>query len=256
MDVLNSFQEYLNSLLLYIQLTDLPNREEEMATIIKTEKLKKSYKMGKLQVHALNGVDLEIEEGEFAAILGPSGSGKSTLLNMLGALDKPTSGTIEIDQIDLFELGDKQLSVLRRRIGFVFQFFNLIDRLTATENVALPLAIENVNKKKRHKIAEELLQTVGLGKRTQHKPNELSGGECQRVAIARALINKPHFLLMDEPTGNIDSKTAKDLMRLITQLNEEKNVTIVMVTHDTKIATSAHRILHLLDGKILSKGDY
>ena len=227
-----------------------------MATILKTEKLEKSYKMGKLQVHALNGVDIEIEKGEFAAILGPSGSGKSTLLNMLGALDRPTSGRIEIDQIDISKLDDKQLSVLRRRIGFVFQFFNLIDRLNATENVALPLAIENINKKKRQKIAEELLQIVGLGKRTQHKPSELSGGECQRVAIARALINKPHFLLMDEPTGNIDSKTAKDLMRLITQLNEEKDVTIVMVTHDTKIARSAHRILHLLDGKIVSKGDY
>lgn len=227
-----------------------------MTTILKTENLSKSYTMGKLQVHALNGVNLQIEEGEFAAILGPSGSGKSTLLNMLGALDKPTSGKVEIDQIDISTLGDRQLSILRRKIGFVFQFFNLIERLNAVENVGLPLAIENINKKKRKKLAEDLLETVGLGKRIQHKPNELSGGECQRVAIARALINEPHFLLMDEPTGNIDSKTAKDLMRLVTQLNKERNVTIVMVTHDTKIAKSAHRILHLLDGKIVSKGDY
>ena len=209
--------------------------------------------MGKLTVIALNGVDIAIREGEFVSILGPSGSGKSTLLNMLGALDKPTSGIIKINDIDLSKLGGNQISLLQRRIGIVFQFFNLIDRLNATENVELPLAIENVKKKTRKKLAEELLELVGLGKRLKHKPNELSGGERQRVAIARALINNPHFLLLDEPTGNIDSKNANDLMKLICKINTERKVTIVMVTHDTKIAEYANRILYLLDGKIVKK---
>jgi len=209
-----------------------------------------------LPVIALNGVDIAIKEGEFVSILGPSGSGKSTLLNMLGALDKPTSGIIKIDNVDLSKLSDNQVSLLQRRIGIVFQFFNLIDRLNATENVELPLAIENVKKQTRQQLAEDLLEAVGLGKRLKHKPNELSGGESQRVAIARALINNPHFLLLDEPTGNIDSKNANDLMKLICKINTERNVTILMVTHDNKIAEYAHRILYLLDGKIVNKGDY
>lgn len=209
-----------------------------------------------MPVIALNGVDVAIKEGEFVSILGPSGSGKSTLLNMLGALDRPTSGIIKIDNVDLSKLSDNQISLLQRRIGIVFQFFNLIDRLNATENVELPLAIENVKKQTRQRLAEELLDAVGLGKRLKHKPNELSGGESQRVAIARALINNPHFLLLDEPTGNIDSKNANDLMKLICKINTERNVTILMVTHDNKIAEYAHRILYLLDGRIVNKGDY
>ena len=209
-----------------------------------------------MPVIALNGVDIAIKEGEFVSILGPSGSGKSTLLNMLGALDRPTSGIIKIDNVDLSKLSDNQISLLQRRIGIVFQFFNLIDRLNATENVELPLAIENVKKQTRLRLAEDLLETVGLGKRLKHKPNELSGGESQRVAIARALINNPHFLLLDEPTGNIDSKNANDLMKLICKINTERNVTILMVTHDNKIAEYAHRILYLLDGRIVNKGDY
>ena len=209
-----------------------------------------------MPVIALNGVDIAIKEGEFVSILGPSGSGKSTLLNMLGALDRPTSGIIKIDNVDLSKLSDNQISLLQRRIGIVFQFFNLIDRLNATENVELPLAIENVKKQTRQRLAEDLLEAVGLGKRLKHKPNELSGGESQRVAIARALINNPHFLLLDEPTGNIDSKNANDLMKLICKINTERNVTILMVTHDNKIAEYAHRILYLLDGKIVNKGDY
>lgn len=209
-----------------------------------------------MPVIALNGVDVAIKEGEFVSILGPSGSGKSTLLNMLGALDRPTSGIIKIDNVDLSKLSDNQISLLQRRIGIVFQFFNLIDRLNATENVELPLAIENVKKQTRQRLAEDLLETVGLGKRLKHKPNELSGGESQRVAIARALINNPHFLLLDEPTGNIDSKNANDLMKLICKINTERNVTILMVTHDNKIAEYAHRILYLLDGRIVNKGDY
>ena len=218
-----------------------------MKNILVTEKLIKSYKLGKLPVLALNGVDLSIKQGEFVSVLGPSGSGKSTLLNMLGALDRPTSGKIFIDNVDLSKLSDREISLLQRRIGIVFQFFNLIERLNATENVELPLAIENVKKQNRKKLAEELLNLVGLGKRLKHKPNELSGGESQRVAIARALINNPHFLLLDEPTGNIDSKNAHALMKLICKINQERNVTIVMVTHDTKIAQYSDRILYLLD---------
>ncbi len=155
--------------------------------------------------------------------------------------------------MDLSKLSDNQISLLQRRIGIVFQFFNLIDRLNATENVALPLAIENVKKQTRQKLAEELLIAVGLGKRLKHKPNELSGGESQGVAIARALINNPHFLLLDEPTGNIDSKNANDLMKLICKINTERKVTILMVTHDNKIAEYAHRTLYLLDGRIVNK---
>jgi putative ABC transport system ATP-binding protein len=207
--------------------------------------------LGKFPVIALNGVDLQVEAGEFVAILGPSGSGKSTLLNMLGALDRPTSGVVRIDETDVSGLGDNQLSLLRRKIGVVFQFFNLIERLDATENVELPLSISNIRKKERKRRATELLETVGLGNRARHKPNELSGGERQRVAIARALVNDPRFLLMDEPTGNIDSKNARDIMRLVSDLNNERKVTTVMVTHDRVTAKFAHRVLHLLDGRIV-----
>ena len=215
--------------------------------------LKKSYMLGKVYVTALNGVDLQVETGEFVAILGPSGSGKSTLLNMLGALDRPTSGVVRIDQTDVSILGDDQLSLLRRRVGIVFQFFNLIERLDATENVELPMAISNIGKRERTKRATKLLEIVGLENRTRHKPNELSGGERQRVAIARALVNNPCFLLMDEPTGNIDSKNARDLMQLVSDLNIERRVTTVMVTHDRVTAKFAHRTLHLVDGRIVDK---
>jgi putative ABC transport system ATP-binding protein len=218
--------------------------------IVEAVDLKKTYMLGKIPVEALRGVNLKIESGEFLAILGPSGSGKSTLLNLIGALDKPTSGTLLIDGVDVSTLRDNQLSDLRRRVGFVFQFFNLIPRFTARDNVELSLSIAGVGKSEREKRAEELLDTVGLSDRITHKPAELSGGQQQRVAIARALANNPKFLLMDEPTGNIDSKTAREIMRLVKKLNVEKGVTIIMVTHDQHLAKEAKRAVQMFDGVI------
>jgi putative ABC transport system ATP-binding protein len=221
--------------------------------IVETVDLKKTYLLGKVPVNALGGVNLKVEKGEFIAILGPSGSGKSTLLNMIGALDKPTQGKVLINGIDASTLNDNQLADLRQSIGFVFQFFNLIPRLSARGNVELTLSIAGQGKAERRKRAEELLETVGLKERMNHKPSELSGGERQRVAIARALANNPRFLLMDEPTGNIDSKTAKEIIGLIKQLNEDKGVTIIMITHDQHLATQAKKIVKMLDGTIIKE---
>jgi len=209
--------------------------------------------LGKVPVNALRGVDLKVENGDFLAILGPSGSGKSTLLNLIGALDKPTEGKMVIEDVDISTLSDNQLADLRRRIGFVFQFFNLIPRFTARENVELPMAIAGLSKAERRKRTEDLLETVGLTDRMNHKPTELSGGEQQRVAIARALANNPKFLLMDEPTGNIDSKTASEIIDLTKRLNEEKAVTIVMVTHDQRLAGQSKRIVQMFDGLIVQE---
>ena len=209
--------------------------------------------LGNIPVHALQGVNLRIEQGDFVTILGPSGSGKSTLLNMIGVLDKPTEGKVLIEGVDISNLSDNGLADLRRRIGFVFQFFNLIPRLTACKNVELPMSVSNVNRSERRKRAEELLETVGLKERLNHKPAELSGGERQRVAIARALANQPKFLLMDEPTGNIDSKTAFEIIELIKKLNEEKGVTIIVVTHDKNIAKHTKRTVQMLDGLIVDE---
>jgi putative ABC transport system ATP-binding protein len=223
--------------------------------IVETADLRKTYILGKVPVNALCGVNLKVEKGDFIAILGPSGSGKSTLLNMIGALDKPTEGKVLINGVDVSTLNDNQLADLRRSIGFVFQFFNLIPRLSARGNVELTLAIADLGKTERRKRAEELLETVGLKERMNHKPAELSGGERQRVAIARALANNPAFLLMDEPTGNIDSKTAKEIMGLVKQLNEDKGVTIIIITHDQHLATQAKRIVKMLDGTIIKEID-
>jgi putative ABC transport system ATP-binding protein len=208
--------------------------------------------LGKIPVEALRGVNLKVESGDFLAILGPSGSGKSTMLNLVGALDKPTAGTLLIDGVEVSTLNDNQLADLRRRVGFVFQFFNLIPRFTARDNVELSMSIADIGKAERKKRAEELLETVGLKDRMNHKPAELSGGQQQRVAIARALANNPRFLLLDEPTGNIDSKTASEVMRLIKRLNEEKGVTIIMVTHDQRLAREAKRVVQMFDGVITS----
>jgi len=221
--------------------------------IVETADLKKTYILGKVPVNALRGVNLKVEKGDFLAILGPSGSGKSTLLNMIGALDKPTEGKVFIDGVDVSTLNDNQLADLRRSIGFVFQFFNLIPRLNAIGNVELPMAVSGLGKNERRKHAEELLETVGLKERMKHKPAELSGGERQRVAIARALANNPRFLLMDEPTGNIDSKTAKEIMGLVKRLNEDEGVTIIMITHDQQLASQATRIVKMLDGSIIKE---
>jgi len=223
--------------------------------VVETADLKKTYILGKVPVNALQGVNLKVEKGDFLAILGPSGSGKSTLLNMIGALDKPTEGKVFIDGVDVSTLNDNQLADLRRNIGFVFQFFNLIPRLNARGNVELPMAISDLGKNERRRRAEELLETVGLKERVDHKPAELSGGERQRVAIARALANNPRFLLMDEPTGNIDSKTAKEIIRLVKRLNEEKGVTIIIITHDQQLASQAKRIVKMLDGTIVKEID-
>jgi putative ABC transport system ATP-binding protein len=231
---------------------DKKMEDMSMVPIVEAVDLKKTYMLGKIPVEALRGVNLQVEGGEFLAILGPSGSGKSTLLNLIGALDKPTEGKMLIDGVDVSTLNDNQLADLRRRVGFVFQFFNLIPRFTARDNVELSMSIASMSREERRKHAEELLETVGLKDRMNHKPAELSGGEQQRVAIARALANNPRFLLMDEPTGNIDSKTASEIMRLIKRLNEEKGVTIIMVTHDQRLAREAKRVVQMFDGVITS----
>lgn len=224
-----------------------------MATIVEAVNLKKTYQLGKVPVEALRGVNLKVESGDFLAVLGPSGSGKSTLMNLIGALDKPTAGKMLIEGVDISTLNDNQLADLRRRIGFVFQFFNLIPRLTARGNVELSMAIANKEKAERRKHAEKLLEMVGLKERMNHKPAELSGGEQQRVAIARALGNSPRFLLMDEPTGNIDSKTAGEVIGLVKRLNEEEGVTTIMVTHDQRLAMQAKRTVQMFDGLIVQE---
>jgi len=222
-----------------------------MNDIVEAIDLKKTYMLGKVPVEALRGVNLKVEKGDFVAVLGPSGSGKSTLLNLIGALDKPTSGTLLINGVDVSKLNDSQLADLRLKVGFVFQFFNLIPRFVAIDNVELSMSIANVSRSERRKRAMELLETVGLRDRIKHKPAELSGGQQQRVAIARALANNPRFLLLDEPTGNIDSKTAHEVMDIIKKLNA-KGVTIILVTHDQHLAREAKRTVQMLDGKIIA----
>lgn len=224
-----------------------------MTAIVEAVDLKKTYTVGKVRVEALRGINLRVESGDFLAVLGPSGSGKSTLLNLVGALDKPTEGKMLIEGVDISTLSDNQLTDLRRRVGFVFQFFNLIPRFSARENVELSLSIAGIGRSERRKRAEDLLETVGLKERINHKPAELSGGEQQRVAIARALANNPRFLLMDEPTGNIDSKTANEVMGLIKKLNAEKGVTAIMVTHDQRLATQSKKTVLMLDGMIVQE---
>jgi len=224
-----------------------------MTTVVEAVDLKKTYMLGKVPVEALRGINIKVEKGDFLAILGPSGSGKSTLLNMVGALDKPTAGKILLEGINVSTLSDNQLADLRRSIGFVFQFFNLIPRFSARENVELAMAITDMGKSERRKQAEQLLESVGLKDRMNHKPSELSGGEQQRVAIARALANNPKFLIMDEPTGNIDSKTATEIVELTRRLNDEQGVTIILVTHDARLAAKAKRTVEMLDGAIVQE---
>ena len=224
-----------------------------VVAVVEAVNLEKTYMLGKVAVNALRGVNLKVETGDFVSILGPSGSGKSTLLNMIGALDKPTGGKLLVEGTDVSGLNDNQLSDLRRRIGFVFQFFNLIHRITARENVELSMSIAGVSKSERRRRAEEVLDTVGLKERMNHKPTELSGGEQQRVAIARALANDPKFFLMDEPTGNIDSKNANEIIDLVKKLNEQRSVTIIMVTHDQHLAMQTKRILQMFDGAIVKE---
>jgi len=223
-----------------------------MTAIIEAIDVRKIYMMGKVPVEALRGVTFKVDAGDFISILGPSGSGKSTLLNLIGALDKPTSGTLLIDGVNVSKQSDTRLSELRLRIGFVFQSFNLIPRLTAKANVELAMSISNMDRARRSKRAVKLLEIVGLKERMKHKPAELSGGQQQRVAIARALANNPKFLLLDEPTGNVDSKTANEIMALIHKLNKENGVSVIMVTHDQKLARTARRTVEMFDGEIQS----
>ncbi|MDP9313195.1 MAG: ABC transporter ATP-binding protein [Chloroflexota bacterium] len=221
------------------------------APIISARKLARRYAMGKEAVMALNGVDLEIQRGEFVALIGPSGSGKSTLLNLIGGLDRPTSGEIWIEDLELGKATDKRLVHYRRdRIGFIFQSFNLLPTRSAAENVEVPLMLAGVGRRQRRERALQLLAQVGLAKRAGHKPNELSGGEMQRVAVARALANQPALLLADEPTGNLDSKTGKEILNLLRDTIQAQGLTMVLVTHDLNVASYADRIVHMLDGRV------
>ncbi len=221
-----------------------------MSPIIQLENIKKSYIMGKQELQVLKGISLQIFKNEYVALMGPSGSGKSTLMNILGCLDSPTDGKYILNGKDVSKTTDNELAEVRNKeIGFVFQQFNLLPRLTAAENVALPLVYNGTLKKRRNDQALEMLDRVGLADRSQHKPNELSGGQGQRVAIARALVNNPSIILADEPTGNLDSKTSEEIMEIFSKIHNEGN-TIILVTHEEGIAKHAHRVVRLKDGII------
>ncbi len=218
--------------------------------VIDVRNLTKDYYIGEIVVRALRGIDMQIFPGEMVAIMGPSGSGKSTLMNMIGCLDSPTSGDYYLDSLLVSDLQDDDLAIVRnQKIGFVFQKYNLLPRIDAIENVALPLRYSENTSNMRQR-AEAALQSVGLGDRMHHKPNELSGGQQQRVAIARALVNQPAILLADEPTGNLDSQSGKEVMELLLKLNQQQNTTIVLVTHDPTVAVHAQRTIQLFDGLI------
>lgn len=221
-----------------------------MNNILKIEELFKSYSLGKLDVPVLYDINLSVDAGEFAAIMGPSGSGKSTLMNLIGCLDRPTSGKITIGGEDISLLSETDLARIRgERVGFVFQTFNLISRLTALKNVELPMVYQDIPRGERLKRAAKLLEVLGLKDRADHKPPELSGGQRQRVAIARALVNEPDILLADEPTGNLDSKTGLEIMQIFNKLHSEGR-TIIMVTHDLALAENCDRIIRLKDGRV------
>ena len=222
-----------------------------MPALLEAKGLKKTYRMGRVLVSALQGTTFDVAEGEFVAVFGPSGSGKSTLLHVLGGLDRPDEGEVSVDGVSLSTLNDNALAEVRlRKIGFVFQFFNLLPRLTALRNVELPLTLADLSEKESIKKAEDMLKLVGLEDRMNHRPSEMSGGEQQRIAIARALINDPKIVLADEPTGNLDTSTGGEIVQLMKRLNEEKGQTFVVVTHDPAIAETVDRIIYLKDGRI------
>ncbi|MEM2866640.1 MAG: ABC transporter ATP-binding protein [Candidatus Hadarchaeales archaeon] len=221
---------------------------------METRDLKKIYQLGKVQVPALRGVTVKFFRGEMAVIMGPSGSGKTTLLNLIGTFDRPTSGRIYIDGQDLTRMGERELTRLRReKIGFVFQFYNLIPVLTAFENVELPMLISGKPREERRRRTEELLELVGLSQRGHHRPDELSGGEQQRVAIARALANRPSIVLADEPTGDLDTKTGREVVEALRRAAKEEEVAVIVVTHDPAVAERADRVLRIRDGRIVKE---
>jgi putative ABC transport system ATP-binding protein len=218
--------------------------------LIRMRAVERTYAMGKVEVHALRGIDLDIAANEYVAVMGPSGSGKSTLMNILGCLDRPTRGSFHLDGRDVARLGDAQLSRVRGEfVGFVFQTFNLLPRATALQNVEVPLVYAGVRGARRRQLAREALERVGMADRVEHRPNELSGGQRQRVAIARALVKRPSLVLADEPTGNLDTATGHEIMRILDGLHAEGN-TVVLVTHEPYIADHASRRIHLRDGRI------
>jgi putative ABC transport system ATP-binding protein len=224
-------------------------------SLISLENVEKEYELGETLVKALRGSDVEVEQGEFVAVMGPSGSGKSTLMNMIGALDKPSSGEVSIGGEKISGMSEDQLALLRsKKVGFVFQEFNLINSMNAWQNVALPMIFRGVKPAKREERAKKLLEKVGLGDRTEHRPSELSGGQRQRVSIARALANDPDIILADEPTGNLDTETGEKIMELLENLND-RGKTIVMVTHDPNDAEYADRVVEIVDGVTSRKGE-
>lgn len=223
-------------------------------SILKTKDLVKTYGKGSRAIHALNGVNIDIDKGEFISIVGTSGSGKSTLLNMIGGLDKPTSGTVEVNGKNIFQMSDEEITIFRRRnIGFIFQNYNLVPILNVYENIILPIELDGLSEDTDY--LDTIVSTLGLRDKLYNMPNNLSGGQQQRVAIARALISKPAIILADEPTGNLDSKTSLDVLGLLKVTSEKFNQTIVMITHNEEIAQMANRVIRIEDGKVFKRGD-
>lgn len=221
-------------------------------TVVRLENVVKTYSMGESEVHALRGISFKIEQGEFLSIMGPSGSGKSTCMNMIGCLDRPTSGLVEINGKETAKMTEKELAVLRNQtVGFVFQQYHLIASMNVLENVMLPLKYAHVEKAQRVERAKEALAAVGLAERIKHRPHELSGGQKQRVAIARAMVTRPKILLADEPTGALDSSTGKQVMELFSKINKEQGTTVIIVTHDPRIGESTKRCIKILDGQLV-----